>query len=43
MTPTVERFLNNSDSAWSIVDSIVKNSDQKEVLSTRTKAVYSAS
>jgi hypothetical protein len=26
----VERFLNDSDSAWSIVDNVVKKKDQEE-------------
>jgi len=35
----VKRFLNDSDSAWSIVDSVVENRDQKKVLSTKMKAI----
>ena len=29
---TVERFLNTSDSAWSIIDNVVKRNEQKAVL-----------
>ena len=36
----VKRFLNTSDSAWSIVDSVVKNNDQKKVLSMKKKRVF---
>jgi len=34
---TVERFFNNSDSAWSIVDNAVKENDQQGVSSGKKK------
>ena len=34
---TVKRFLNNSISAWSIVDNVVKENDQREVHSRKKK------
>lgn len=36
----IERFLNSSGSAWSIVDNVAEKSDQKEALSGKTKDVF---